>query len=130
MDFPTKLKHLRKAHNMTQAEFAKALGISRGNFSNIEVGKVSPTPLFINCVSLMFHIDRDWLTDDSQGDLSVLMESANMRYMILSKYDQLNENYKKFVEDQISRLLDLQKSEDLRNRGKTASRQNDEGGYH
>lgn len=116
MDFPTKLKHLRKAHNMTQAEFAKALGISRGNFSNIEVGKVSPTPLFINCVSLMFHIDRDWLTDDSQDDLSVLMESANMRYMILSKYDALNENYKKFVEDQITKLLDLQKSEDLSNR--------------
>lgn len=114
MDFPTKLKKLRKLHNMTQAEFAGALGVSRGNFSNIEGGRVSPTPLFINCVSLMFHIDRDWLTDDSKDDLGALMESANMRHRILSGYDQLNDNYKSFVADQIARLLELQKTEAAR----------------
>ncbi len=111
MTFATKLKHLRKAHNMTQAEFAAAIGISRGNLANIELGNVSPTPLFINCVSLMFHINHEWLVDDTQDDLSVLLTSANMRYMILSKYDKLDANYRKFVEDQITKLLELQNAE-------------------
>jgi len=111
MKFPDKLKLLRKANNMTQADFANTIGISRGNLANIELGNVSPTPLFINCVSLMYHVDKNWLLNDSNDDLSALNGSTNMLTLIMDKYEQLDNSYKKFVENQINQLLELQGNE-------------------
>ena len=110
MNFSEKLKLIRKSNNMTQADFANSIGISRGNLANIELGNVAPTPMFINCVSLMYHVDKDWLTDDSNNDLSALNNSTNMIPLILSEYEQLDDKYKKFVENQIMQLLELQNS--------------------
>ncbi|WP_040198413.1 helix-turn-helix domain-containing protein [Candidatus Soleaferrea massiliensis] len=111
MKFSEKLKLLRKANNMTQAEFAASIGVSRGNLANIELGNVTPTPVFVNCVSLMYHVDKHWLTDDGNDDLSALNESANMVSQITTKYEQLDDKYKRFVESQIMQLLELQEKE-------------------
>lgn len=111
MELCVKLKLLRKSHNMTQADFANSIGISRGNLANIELGKVAPTALFINCVSLMYHVDKNWLTDENNNDLSALNDSTNMLSLIMSKYEQLDDNFKKFVENQINQLLELQVKE-------------------
>lgn len=108
MNFSDKLKLIRKANNMTQADFAASIGISRGNLANIERGIVKPTPLFINCVSLMYHIDKEWLTDNSNEDLSVLNGTTNMLSLIMDKYELLDDKYKKFVENQIYELLKMQ----------------------
>ncbi len=110
MTFANKLKLIRKTNNLTQAEFAEAIGISRGNLSGLELGKVSPTPLLINCISLMYNIDKNWLTDENNNDLSVLNGSINMATLIGEKYGQLDDKYKKFVENQILQLLEMQKS--------------------
>ena len=48
MNFTDKLKLIRKTNEMTQAEFAESIGISRGNLANIERGIVKPTQVFIN----------------------------------------------------------------------------------
>ena len=45
MIFANKLKLIRKTNNLTQAEFAQSIGISRENLSGFELGKVSPTLL-------------------------------------------------------------------------------------
>ena len=108
MKFHEKLRLLRKANNMTQAEFAASLGISRGNLANIELGHVSPTPLFINCVCLTYHVDKGWMTDEANEDLGALTPSAHTLCLIMEKYDRLNDDYKKFVESQIRQLLELQ----------------------
>lgn len=63
-----KLKLVRTSSQMTQEQFAKAIGISRGNLANIELGKVIPTPLFINCVCLMFDVSKEWLTNDNDNN--------------------------------------------------------------
>lgn len=110
MTFANKLKLIRKTNNLTQAEFAESIGISRGNLSGLELGKVSPTPLLINCISLMYNIDKNWLTDENDNDLSVLNGSTNMAALIGEKYGQLDDKYKKFVENQILQLLELQKN--------------------
>lgn len=111
MTFADKLKLIRKANNLTQAEFADSIGISRGNLSGLELGKVTPTSLFINCVSLTYHIDKNWLVDDSNDDLSALNGVTNMASLIAEKYEQLDNKYKKFVENQILQLLEMQKDE-------------------
>jgi len=113
MKFAVKLKLIRKANNLTQAQFATSIGVSRGNLANIELGKVKPTQVFINCVALLYNADKNWLTDDSNSDLSVLNYSTNMPALIVDKYEQLDDDYKKFIEKQINQLLELQgKSDD------------------
>jgi len=111
MDIRDKIKLIRKANNLTQADFAAAIGISRGNLANIELGKVAPTRMFINCVSLMYNIDKKWLTDDDINDLSALNGSTNMIPLITKKYKKLDEKYKKFVENQINYLLSIQENQ-------------------
>lgn len=103
-----KLKLVRTTNNMTQAAFAEAIGISRGNYSGIEIGKVQPTPMLINCVSLMFNVDKKWLLDESDNDLSALNNSANVMSLLMDKYEQLEPAYKKFVEKQVNELLRIQ----------------------
>lgn len=103
-----KLKLIRKANNLTQADFAKSIGVSRANMANLELGNVKPTPVFINCVSLMYNIDKNWLMDDENSDISALNGSTNLVSQIIEKYDKLDDNYKKFVENQIAQLLEIQ----------------------
>ena len=108
MKFYEKLRLIRRANNLTQEEFARSLGISRGNLSGLELGKVEPTQLFINCVSLMYNIDKNWLTDESNNDLSALNGSSGLIYQIMEQYEKLSDPYKKFVENQIKELLEMQ----------------------
>lgn len=112
--FADKLKLIRKANHLTQAEFADSIGISRGNLSGLELGKVTPTPLLINCISLTYNIDKTWLTDDKNDDLGALNGSANMAALIAEKYGQLDDKYKKFVENQILQLLEIQRQDDAK----------------
>jgi transcriptional regulator with XRE-family HTH domain len=112
MNTSEKIKLIRKANNLTQAEFANSIGISRGNLANIERGNVVATPIFINCVSLLYNIDKNWLIDDTNDDLSFLNSSVNMQTLITEKYEQLDDKYKKFVENQINQLLDIQNTKD------------------
>ena len=108
MKFCDKLKMLRKINNLTQAEFGDAIGISRGNLSGLEQGKVEPTQVFINCVALTFHVDKHWLTDDGNSDLSALTSLANMPPILMGKYNRLSPPYQKFIENQINELLLIQ----------------------
>lgn len=108
MDFKDKLKLLRKTNNMTQAEFAASIGISRGNLANLERGSVKPTAMLINCISLMYHVDKDWLLDDSNEDLGMLKGNSNILSLIIEKYKMLDNRHKKFVEHQIDELLNMQ----------------------
>lgn len=109
MKISEKIKLVRKANNLTQADFAASLGVSRGNLANIELGNVEPTQLFINCVSLMYNVDRNWLIDNNNNDLSALNASTNLVKLIKEKYDLLDDKYKIFVENQINELLKIQK---------------------
>lgn len=111
MIFADKLKLIRKTNNLTQAEFAESIGISRGNLSGIELGKVTPTQLLINCISLTYNIDKDWLTNDNNNDLSALNGSINITSLITEKFEMLDNKYKKFVENQILQLLEIQYNE-------------------
>lgn len=116
MELTEKLKLLRKANNLTQLEFANSIGISRGNLANIERGKVKPTPMFINCVALTYNVDRNWLTDENNNDLSALNSSTNMASLIMERYNVLDDAYKTFVENQITELLEIQKKKEHNNK--------------
>lgn len=111
MHFTEKIKLIRTAKNLTQAEFANAIGISRGNLSGLELGKVSPTPLLINCLSLMFGVDKKWLIDDDNEDLSALNDLSADRSETMRQYELLDEEGKKLVRDLIFQLAQKQDKE-------------------
>ncbi len=108
MALSSKIRAIRKANKMTQSEFALSIGISRGNLANIELGQVKPTPVFLNCVSLMYNVDKNWLLDDNNDDQDFINGSEKLINNILEKYDQLKPPYKKFIEQQINQLLEIQ----------------------
>ena len=56
----------------------------------------------------MYHVDKDWLLDDNNSDLSYLNDSGSLLNMIMDKYEKLDDDYKRFVENQINQLLELQ----------------------
>lgn len=53
------LKALRANQNMTQAEAAKAIGVSEFTWSNYEKGKTYPDVLIIRKIEKVFHVSYD-----------------------------------------------------------------------
>ena len=104
-----KMRDIFKYYGMSKAEFARKLGTTRANYSNIENGYVRPTQMLINCLSAMYGLSETWLTDDSQEDLSVLEHTDDTA--LLTKYHKLGKNYQEFVDRHLDMLLDLQTKE-------------------
>ena len=106
--FRSKIKRLRKLQDLTQAEFALSLGLSRGNYSGLESGFVKPTNMLIKLLSLQYRIPETYWTDETNENLSLLDGSINPLSLIMEKYELLNDIYKEFVHNQILQLLEIQ----------------------
>ena len=87
MLFNEKLKSLRQSKNLTQEEFANTLGVSRVHVTSLESGRVKPTQLLLNCISLAYNIDKDWLVDEHNEDLSCLNSSDILLKEIVENYE-------------------------------------------
>lgn len=61
LSFKDNLKELRKEANLTQAEFAQQLGVSKGIISLWESGKREPTLSSLILISHFFNISIDSL---------------------------------------------------------------------
>lgn len=61
MSFGERLKQVRKANDMTQGEFAKALHVSTGHISNLEKGRSNPSDMLITAICFKFLIYEEWL---------------------------------------------------------------------
>lgn len=59
-----RLKHLRKdILKLGQDDFGKEIGISRGNVSNIEIGRIALTDRNINYICKAFSVSEIWLRE-------------------------------------------------------------------
>ncbi|MBF0607150.1 MAG: helix-turn-helix transcriptional regulator [Candidatus Magnetobacterium sp. LHC-1] len=56
-----KIKELRLLHGLTQAEFAKRLGITSTAISSIEQNRTYPSYLLLKKIVEEFKIDGGWL---------------------------------------------------------------------
>ncbi|MCM0757380.1 helix-turn-helix transcriptional regulator [Sporomusa sphaeroides DSM 2875] len=61
MDIIDRLKYLRSHYKLTQAEFAKAIGLSQGNVSDMERRKFHPSIDTVISVCRYFSISADWI---------------------------------------------------------------------
>lgn len=61
MDIIDRLKHLRSHYKLTQAEFARAIGLSQGNVSDMERRKFHPSIDTVISVCRYFSVSADWI---------------------------------------------------------------------
>lgn len=73
-----RMKYFRKIvlNNMTQEDFGHKIGLSKGNISNIEIGRVAITDRVINdiCSCEEFNINREWLLTGNGNPQNELLE--------------------------------------------------------
>lgn len=63
-----RLKYLRKSRNLTQAELAENIEISRANISKIEKDEISPLAKNLVHICTFFDVSADWLLM-GEGDM-------------------------------------------------------------
>ena len=61
----TRIKKLRKALDLTQAEFADRLNIKRNTVATYETGKSNPSDAAVNLICREFHVNEAWLRTGS-----------------------------------------------------------------
>ena len=65
-----RIKKLRQALNLSQDEFGKRLGVTRGAITNIELNKVEPKPLFVDLICREFNASENWI-HTGEGEMFV-----------------------------------------------------------
>ncbi len=61
-----RIKAVRLALGISQEEFGKRLGVTRGAITNIELNKVEPKPLFVDLICREFNVNEDWLRNGTE----------------------------------------------------------------
>lgn len=61
-----RIKAVRLALGISQEEFGKRLGVTRGAITNIELNKVDPKPLFVDLICREFNVNEDWLRNGTE----------------------------------------------------------------
>lgn len=56
-----RIKEVREASNLKQAEFAKQLGINQAHVSRLEAGAGTPSDPLIKLICSSFDVNEDWL---------------------------------------------------------------------
>lgn len=65
-----RIKEVRKSLGLTQDEFGRRLGVTRGAITNIEYNKVEPKPLLVDLLCREFNINETWLRT-GEGEMFV-----------------------------------------------------------
>lgn len=114
-----RLKQLRKALGLSQDEFSRRLGLTRGAITNIELDKVQPKPLLIDLICEVFGARKEWLLtgdgamlkpksrDDQIMDFvaeTMSGESDNFRRRLLSVLARLDEGQWELLERYVKEL--------------------------
>ena len=58
-----RIKQIRKALHLSQDDFGKKLGVTRGVITNIELNKTEPKPLFIKLICETFEVNENWVVN-------------------------------------------------------------------
>ena len=99
-----RIKQIRKALNMSQDEFGKRLGVTRGAITNIELNKTEPKPLFIKLICDTFEVNEEWVNTGS-GEMFVQKNRSDIIADFLA--DVLKEEDESFKRRFIEMLANL-----------------------
>lgn len=91
MSIAHRVRHIRKALNMTQEEFGQHLGTKREAITSVEIGRVSPNGLMITAICAKFNISEDWLRHGTgEMFLPPTHEKELVKYLsnLIERHDQ------------------------------------------
>ncbi|MGG1554261.1 helix-turn-helix domain-containing protein [Paenibacillus ferrarius] len=60
-DIGYRIKCIRKENNLNQIQFAKSIGISQGNLSEIEMGNSNPSAETLISIRAQYNVNLNWL---------------------------------------------------------------------
>ncbi|MNI77127.1 Antitoxin PezA [compost metagenome] len=102
-----RIKNIRKLHKLNQTEFAKIIGISQGNLSEIESEKILPSLETILRLSQRFKLDLNWLANNASSS-TIATHLNEDESTLINLYRQLHEDAKEevlgFIELKLKRL--------------------------
>lgn len=113
-----RIKEVRKARGLSQDEFGRRLGVTRGAVTNIELNKVEPKPLFVDLICREFDVNEEWLRteagpmfveksrDEELAELfgKVLARDPDFQRRLLSAMPRLTEEQWAMLEEVAQRL--------------------------
>ncbi|MCK8487059.1 helix-turn-helix domain-containing protein [Paenibacillus sp. MBLB2552] len=93
-DIGYRIKCIRKENNLNQTQFAKSIGISQGNLSEIEMGNINPSAETLISLRQQYNVNLNWLLTGSEADdgttyKDVSEEQLLEGYRKLNDYDKL-----------------------------------------
>lgn len=106
----TRIKEVREAKGLSQADFAEMLNLKRNSISLIEVGKRNPSDRTIVDICNTFNVSEEWLRT-GEGEMFVETPSSTMdqlkkefnlddfSYNLVYKYLKLDADQRQAVRD-------------------------------
>ena len=83
----SRIKELRKAHGLTQAELGKKLSVQKAAISKYEKGTVTPNGDVLKRLSAIFNVSTDYLLNN---EVKRAGEYSEDQKTLLADYDSLN----------------------------------------
>lgn len=115
-----RIKELRKALGLSQDEFGRRLGLTRGAITNIELNKTEPKPLLIDLICREYNVNEEWIRNGS-GDMFVPLtkdeqistfigdalrdETPTFKRRLISTLAKLSEDEWKELETVLTRIM-------------------------
>lgn len=100
-----RFKEVRKALNLTQAEFAKNIGLKPSTICDTENGRCNVIERNIIAVCKQFNVSREWL-ETGKGNMFIEIDKRYDEFF--SNYKKLNPNLQDFLLKVAKDLLELQ----------------------
>jgi transcriptional regulator with XRE-family HTH domain len=104
-----RIRAVRLALNMTQAEFAESIFISNGYIADLENRNKEANPRILHLIALSFGVSEDWLKTGEGGMFISAPEEKAKR--VLALFDSLKPEFQDFALRQLDQLLALQNYE-------------------
>lgn len=101
-----RLRELRRALGLSQAQFARGISISNGYIAGLELGNRKLGERIVKLVCAVYGVSERWLKE-GEGAMFPKDPDARMR-LLASYYNDLRPELQDYILDQIERLRMLQ----------------------
>ena len=102
----TRIKKLRKALDLTQAEFASRIGTTQNSLAGYETGRRNPSSSVINNICKTFNVSEHWLRTGSGEPFLELSRDDEIAAFVNSLMQQESESFRRRLISALSRLND------------------------
>lgn len=99
MDFASRLRELRLNKNLSQAELAKKLGVSKSRISMYELGEREPDFYTLELIADFFNVDMDYLLGKKAVSTYVMSAKDKETIDYLINHDEVYALLERLIRD-------------------------------